>query len=227
MARASLTTGAIARLCQVVFSASPLGDLTGRVALTNTSGKPLGYKIKTTSPEKYRVRPSTGCLGPGAAVTVEIHVSGQARDTATLGRDKFLVTAVLLEKEDTPPAALAEALRTTTPDGQYRLRCQLAGAPEHHAPAPHLSSPPAPPVPEDPARQLASIGRRVGQLVEGQEQLAGQLRQLHLLLMLVIVLLAASLLLLLFRLPYATNSAIQVEDQSLPDLTGTVNKTEL
>ena len=53
--------------------------------------------------------------------------------------------------------------------------------------------------------QLASIGRRVGQLVEGQEQLAGQLRQLHLLLMLVIVLLAASLLLLLFRLPYATN----------------------
>jgi len=160
-------------------------------------------------------------------VTVEIHVSGQARDTATLGRDKFLVTAVLLEKEDTPPAALAEALRTTTPDGQYRLRCQLAGAPEHHAPAPHLSTPPAPPVPEDPARQLASIGRRVGQLVEGQEQLAGQLRQLHLLLMLVIVLLAASLLLLLFRLPYATNSAIQVEDQSLPDLTGTVNKTEL
>ena len=38
----------------MVFSASPLGDLTGRVALTNTSGRNLGYKIKTTSPEKYR-----------------------------------------------------------------------------------------------------------------------------------------------------------------------------
>merc|ERR1711971_1109515 len=62
---------------EVIFSTSPLGDLTGKVSLTNTSGKPLGYKIKTTSPEKYRVRPSTGSISPGQTVTVEIHVSGQ------------------------------------------------------------------------------------------------------------------------------------------------------
>ena len=84
-------------ILKVVFSTSPLGDLTGKVSLTNTSGKPLGYKIKTTSPEKYRwsslvlsldyeptrkvfasrVRPSTGSISPGQSVTVEIHVSGQ------------------------------------------------------------------------------------------------------------------------------------------------------
>merc|ERR1719150_1426836 len=78
---------------EVVFSTSPLGDLTGKVSLTNTSGKPLGYKIKTTSPEKYRVRPSTGSISPGQSVTVEIHVSGQ-KEVASLNRDKFLVTAV-------------------------------------------------------------------------------------------------------------------------------------
>ena len=39
---------------------------------------------------------------------------------ASLNRDKFLVTAVLLDREDTPAAQLADALRTQTPDGQYR-----------------------------------------------------------------------------------------------------------
>ena len=40
---------------------------------------------------------------------------------ASLNRDKFLVTAVLLDREDTPAAQLADALRTQTPDGQYRF----------------------------------------------------------------------------------------------------------
>ena len=39
---------------------------------------------------------------------------------ASLNRDKFLVTAVLLDREDIPAAQLADALRTQTPDGQYR-----------------------------------------------------------------------------------------------------------
>merc|ERR1719150_3214978 len=168
---------------EVIFSTSSLGDLTGKVVLTNTSGKPLGYKIKTTSPEKYRVRPSTGSISPGQAVTVEIHVSGQ-KEVASLNRDKFLVIAVLLDREDIPAAQLADALRTQTPDGQYRLRCNLAGA-----------------APEDPARQVVIINKKVTQLVEEQQVLQGQVRQLHLLLLLLLLLLLATLLLLLYRLP--------------------------
>merc|ERR1712172_99134 len=133
---------------EVIFSTSPLGDLTGKVSLTNTSGKPLGYKIKTTSPEKYRVRPSTGSISPGQTVTVEIHVSGQ-KEVASLSRDKFLVTAVLLEREDIPAAQLADALRTQTPDGQYRLRCNLAGAPETGSGIGQVYASPSPATPPD------------------------------------------------------------------------------
>merc|ERR1719474_2236184 len=203
---------------EVIFSTSSLGDLTGKVVLTNTSGKPLGYKIKTTSPEKYRVRPSTGSISPGQAVTVEIHVSGQ-KEVASLNRDKFLVTAVLLDREDTPAAQLADALRTQTPDGQYRLRCNLAGAaPDAGSAAPgpsyagslNVTSPPQPystaSPPEDPARQVANINKKVTQLVEEQQVLQGQVRQLHLLLLLLLLLLLATLVLLLYRLPSSSPS---------------------
>jgi len=191
---------------EVVFSTSPLGDLTGKVCLTNTSGKPLGYKIKTTSPEKYRVRPSTGSISPGQSVTVEIHVSGQKEQVASLSRDKFLVTAVLLDREDIPAAQLADALRTQTPDGQYRLRCNLAGAPETGSGIGQVyASPPPATAPEDPARQVANVSKKVAQLVEGQQQLAGQVRQLHLLLLLMLILLLATLLVLLYRLPSSDN----------------------
>merc|ERR1712192_340920 len=61
---------------EVVFSATTAGDLAGKIQIQNISTKIVGYKIKTTSPEKYRVRPSTGSLSPGLAATVEIHVSG-------------------------------------------------------------------------------------------------------------------------------------------------------
>jgi len=191
---------------EVIFSTSPLGDLTGKVSLTNTSGKPLGYKIKTTSPEKYRVRPSTGSISPGQTVTVEIHVSGQ-KEVASLSRDKFLVTAVLLEREDIPAAQLADALRTQTPDGQYRLRCNLAGAPETGSGIGQVYASPSPAAaPEDPVRQVANVSKKVAQLVEGQQQLAGQVRQLHLLLLLMLILLLATLLVLLYRLPSSSDN---------------------
>ena len=60
---------------QVVFVTMPTGDLVGKVFIQNISLKIVGYKIKTTSPEKYRVRPSTGSLSPGETATVEIYVT--------------------------------------------------------------------------------------------------------------------------------------------------------
>lgn len=93
---------------------------------------------------------------------------------ASLSRDKFLVTAVLLDREDIPAPQLADALRTQTPDGQYRspeliimfsqmswywsfnrLRCNLAGAPETGSGIGQVyASPPPATAPEDPARQV-------------------------------------------------------------------------
>jgi len=123
-------TDAILRLIpheEVVFSSSPAGDLVAKVQVESLSHKTTGYKIKTTSPEKYRVRPSSGVLAPGATSLIEIHVAAASvANAASLVRDKFLITVIYLDKDDMSYKELQEALKTSRPEGQYRLRCVLA-----------------------------------------------------------------------------------------------------
>lgn len=113
---------------EVIFSSSPNGDLWAKVQLTNICERKVGFKIKTTSPEKYRVRPSSGILNPRQELVVELHLSGQQGNSASLLRDKFLVTVIYLDTaSETSNAKLQELLKNMKPEGQYRLRCQLAG----------------------------------------------------------------------------------------------------
>ena len=161
---------------EVLFSPSAAtGDLTAKLQIQNVSQKPIGYKIKTTSPEKYRVRPSTGSLGPGLTANVEIHCSGSGSSAAsgaawTLVRDKFLITGIFLESPDISAQVLQEALKSTKPDCQHRLRCQVAGAgPSSAASAPppmdafsaHPGSSVMPVTELDQSRQMANIMKKV------------------------------------------------------------------
>jgi len=196
---------------EVIFSNTAAGDLAGKIQIQNVSTKVVGYKIKTTSPEKYRVRPSTGSLGPGLSATVEIHVSGgQPTLPSSLVRDKFLITAVFLESIDLGQQQLTEALKTSRPDGQYRLRCQLAGSVAEQvglggggglAGLGHTGSVVGTGEP-DSGRQVASILKKVNQLANRQEELATQLRLcLHIELVLV-----GLVIILLVTLLFFTNS---------------------
>ena len=112
---------------EVIFSPSSSGDLSARVQLTNVSDKIAAYKMKTTSPEKFRVRPSTGSLGQGQTTTIEIHVSkSQVPNAASLVRDKFLISAITLDSHEISPQMIQQMLKKGKPEGQYRLRCQLS-----------------------------------------------------------------------------------------------------
>lgn len=106
---------------EIVFNQSPNGELLAKIQIKNISDKSIVYKvkslfislshdtdifltgsfqIKTTSPEKYRVRPSMSLLKTGAN-TIEIHVqSAHMGSTVSLVRDKFLVTVVSLQNQE-------------------------------------------------------------------------------------------------------------------------------
>ena len=160
-----------------MFSTGAGGELQARVQLQNVSSQTVGFKIKTTSPEKYRVKPSTGCLQVGAAATVEIHVSGGQTGATNLARDKFLISVVLLEQE-LAGQQLTEALKSGRPDGQYRLRCGVAGQePDPATPGSTLTKPRLEGL-EGRAGdgQLAGLVKKVDQVAAGQQQLAQQLR---------------------------------------------------
>lgn len=74
------------------------GEVTASARLQNDGSLPLSYKIKTTSPEKFRVRPSAGLLPPGAATPIHV-VLQPGYEGPGLLRDKFLVMSVPVTPE--------------------------------------------------------------------------------------------------------------------------------
>jgi len=106
---------------EVIFEVSTAtNSLVAKVQITNTSTKTVIFKIKTTSPEKYRVRPSLSHIKTGDVCDVEIHLHpSQLSDpnaqlepgtltadvlnsiltteaSASLLKDKFLITAITI-----------------------------------------------------------------------------------------------------------------------------------
>ena len=64
-----------------------------KLVITNISGGPIAFKVKTTAPKAYLVRPSNDMLAAGRSVDVKILLQpGVERDTP----HRFLVQAVAL-----------------------------------------------------------------------------------------------------------------------------------
>ena len=89
------------------------GDLTARVQVANISAdeKPVIFKIKTTSPEKFRVRPSMANLPPNTSTSIEILVQASSGSVGQLVRDKFLITAVSVDKEGMNYQQIADLMK--------------------------------------------------------------------------------------------------------------------
>lgn len=99
-------------------------DLSGQFVLTNMDESTISFKIRTTSPEKFRVRPSSGTLAPGASQTVLIVVQ-PGFHIRTVSKDRFLVMSVQIPKADLTPKELADVWSNSTGSkvDEYRLKC--------------------------------------------------------------------------------------------------------
>ncbi|XP_072040138.1 motile sperm domain-containing protein 2-like [Amphiura filiformis] len=94
------------------------------LSLTNTTDKKIAYKVKTTTPDRYRVRPSAGPINPGASINITITLlSGNQEEVA---KDKFLILSTELGEVIRTPAELSNYWRRV-PRGnivEHRMRCQ-------------------------------------------------------------------------------------------------------
>lgn len=104
-------------------------ELCGQVKITNIDHGAVTYKIKTTAPEKFRVRPSTGVLSKGASATIVV-IFNQGNSPTTINRDKFLVMAMPIHENDANDSQHLTDLWKNTSSGsaaieQHRLRCAL------------------------------------------------------------------------------------------------------
>ncbi|XP_069671502.1 motile sperm domain-containing protein 2-like [Periplaneta americana] len=111
----------------VIYFSNKDDELTGSVTLTNNGEKIISYKIKTTSPEKFRVRPSTGTLVPSGSVTISVVLQPDFQFPG-LSRDKFLVMNIPVDSADLTSQELTELWKQTSGKTveQRRLRCSLS-----------------------------------------------------------------------------------------------------
>ncbi|KAE8715230.1 Vesicle-associated protein 1-3 [Hibiscus syriacus] len=63
--------------------------------LTNKTGKYVAFKVKTTNPKKYCVRPNSGIVFPGGSCNVTVTMQAQKEAPPEPCRDKFLIQSVI------------------------------------------------------------------------------------------------------------------------------------
>ncbi|KAK8718394.1 hypothetical protein V6N13_045629 [Hibiscus sabdariffa] len=63
--------------------------------LTNKTEKYVAFKVKTTNPKKYCVRPNSGVVLPGSSCNVTVTMQAQKEAPPEPCRDKFLIQSVI------------------------------------------------------------------------------------------------------------------------------------
>jgi len=163
----------------LVFSPGQHGEMLTHVQVTNVSDKIVVFKMKTTSPEEYRVRPSMGIVAAGATKSIEIQVvSSQPQTVTRLTKDKFLVTAMHLDRDDLSHHQLQAVLKTGKPEGQYRLR-NTEGSFRLKSNSPVPNSPtnsPGKPSPGDATKQVETILKKINAITKKLDQMEEQLK---------------------------------------------------
>jgi len=75
----------------------PFTDVvTAELKMSNPSKKRIGFKVKTTAPKQYCVRPNNGLIEPGATISVAVMLQPFNYDPNEKNRHKFLVQALIV-----------------------------------------------------------------------------------------------------------------------------------
>lgn len=91
--------------------------------LTNVTKNIVAFKVRTTAPEKYRVKPSNSSCDPGASIDIIVSPHGGLTVSA---QDRFLIMAAEMEQSSgTGPAELSQFWKEVPRNKvmEHRLRC--------------------------------------------------------------------------------------------------------
>jgi MSP (Major sperm protein) domain len=108
------------------------------LSLQNPTTDRVAFKVKTTSPKKYCVRPSSGIVEPGATKDIQIIMQPQREAPPSLAdcKDKFLVQSVIMEGPETEVTAEMFDPALGTKIKQSKLRVILIGPAKPPSPVP-------------------------------------------------------------------------------------------
>lgn len=112
------------------------------VQLVNTTEFYVAFKVKTTSPKKYCVRPNTGVVSPGATCDITVTMQAQRDAPADMQcKDKFLVQSVILA-DDADHKEVSQDAFNKAPGKEVfetKLRVLYVSPPQPPSPVPESS----------------------------------------------------------------------------------------
>ncbi|XP_017787845.1 PREDICTED: vesicle-associated membrane protein-associated protein B isoform X2 [Habropoda laboriosa] len=71
---------------------------TSHIKLTNPTNHYIYFKVKTTAPRRYCVRPNAGCVRPGTSIQISVTLQPTDYDPAEKNKHKFMVQAIVNDK---------------------------------------------------------------------------------------------------------------------------------
>ena len=141
--------------------------------LKNPTGEKQAFKVKTTSPKKYCVKPNTGIVEPGAEVKVTVMMQAHREIPADFNacKDKFLIQSTrsgdssdMVELFSRPPESISET----------RLRVKYVMSDKMAVVGEEVSLPP-PPANETAEQERARMQREVALLQARNKALANDM----------------------------------------------------
>ncbi|EFJ42815.1 hypothetical protein VOLCADRAFT_107060 [Volvox carteri f. nagariensis] len=115
-------------------------QLLATININNPSSQRVAFKIKTTAPKKYVVRPSSGVVESGSNVSIQVIMQAQKEYAAEFAncKDKFMVqTTVLGESEQIEKDTFNKDVRKDLKE--YRLRVTIEGPAAPPSPVPEAN----------------------------------------------------------------------------------------
>ncbi|KTF71928.1 hypothetical protein cypCar_00049909, partial [Cyprinus carpio] len=85
----------------------PFTDVvTANLKLKNPSERKVCFKVKTTAPRRYCVRPNSGIIDPGATVIISVMLQPFEYDPNEKSKHKFMVQTIFAPAAATDTEAL-------------------------------------------------------------------------------------------------------------------------
>lgn len=87
---------------ELAFRLELMKQLSCTIRLSNNSTRHVAFKVMTTSPENYSVKPNAGILPPGSARDIEVSMHALEEIPPNMEcNDKFLIKSVVASPDDT------------------------------------------------------------------------------------------------------------------------------
>ncbi|NXA46887.1 MSPD2 protein, partial [Nothocercus julius] len=110
---------------ELYFGSKETGERKCLIVLTNVTKNIVAFKVRTTAPEKYRVKPSNSSCEPGASLDIIVSLHG---GFAASLQDRFLIMAAEMDQGSGAGASELTQFWKEVPRTkvmEHRLRCHV------------------------------------------------------------------------------------------------------